>query len=76
MFHVASPYLSARRWHTPGNKCHVSGWEFCLIFPPCPVKCLPARARPASPIGGRALQWQAGTAYLTGVKKSDKVFNL
>ena len=33
--------------------CHGSGWEFCLILRPCPVKSI---------------------NYLSGVKKSDKLF--
>jgi len=36
----------------------------------CPVECLPAHARPASPICGWALEWQAGEAYSSGVNQS------
>ena len=31
----------AERRYCPHHQCHESGWVFCLIFRPCPVKCLP-----------------------------------
>jgi len=47
-----------------------------LVFPPCPVKCLPCLPRRSfrSYRGEMRHMFHRGEAYLTGVEKSDKEF--